>query len=210
MLLSSLMNKIKGIGFVALLVCVIFSCACSVKKASEEAGAKNETEQKKENHVEGTAKKFGKLKDFACKTLDKKKFGPKNLAKYDLTIINFWSTWCGPCVEEMPELASFAKALPENVSFVTVCLDGNQVPWEAKKLLKKAGFEGTTVISGNGDFSIVCDRIQFTPTTILVDSEGNLVGDELIGVQENTKETYLAYVNDVLKRMDKEEITLEE
>lgn len=199
----SLMNKNRLWGLMLVLLSALLFSACSIKKAEKGKSVKERT------NLEGTAKKFGNLKDFACKTLDGKKFELKDLKAYDLTILNFWSTWCGPCVEEMPELADFAAKLPENVQFVTVCLDGDEAPKEAKAILKEAGFRGRTIVSGEGDFLIVCDRIQYTPTTVLVDSEGNLIGDEMVGVQEDTEKAYLSYVNNALKQMDKEEISFE-
>ena len=33
----------------------------------------------------------------------------------DVTVINFWALSCGPCIVEMPDLAEFAGALPDNV-----------------------------------------------------------------------------------------------
>lgn len=201
--------KTRILGMMVVLFFAVSLSSCNITKQSGKQDNEQKSEKKINKQVAGTAQKFGKLKEFTAKTLDKKEFGPSEFEKYDLTIINFWSTWCGPCVAEMPELAEFAKKLPKNVQFITVCLDGNTEAKEAGKILKKAGFSGTTLVKGNDDFSIVCDRIQYTPTTILVDAEGNLIGDELIGVQDDTQMAYLSYVNDALKRMDKEEITLE-
>lgn len=126
-----------------------------------------------------------------------------------MTIINFWSLMCGPCIDEMPDLAAFSKALPDNVQMVTVCLDGTGDEAYVESILIEAGYEGVTLLSGDGDFQGVCDHIQYTPTTVIVDAEGNLVGDAVIGSQEDFSGTFLTAVNAALKASGKAEITLE-
>ncbi len=158
----------------------------------------------------GTASKLGVLKSFTADTLDGGVFTQDDIMNRDVTVINFWSTTCGPCIAEMPDLAAFAEALPDNVAVITVCLDGARVPDTAKELLNKAGFEGTTLITGSEDLIDVCRNIQYTPTTVFVDNEGNLAGDAIIGGQKDLSETFLKAINSVLNAEGKEEISLEE
>lgn len=127
-----------------------------------------------------------------------------------MTIINFWALTCPPCIAEMPELAALEKALPENVQLITVCLDGAGDKESTKSILEDAGFEGVTLITGDGDLGALCGNIRYTPTTVLVNGEGNLVGDAIIGGQEALAESYLLAVNTALKAEGKAEISLEE
>ena len=161
------------------------------------------------NTSAGTAAELGSMKSFTAAKLDGSNFTQADIAAKDVTVINFWSLMCGPCVEEMPDLAAFAKALPDNVQVVTVCLDGTSDEESAKGILSKAGYEGVTLLSGDGDFKGVCDNIQYTPTTVLADAEGNLVGDAIIGGQEDLSGTFLTAVNAALKSSGKAEISLE-
>lgn len=61
---------------------------------------------------------FSSLKTFTAKTLDGGTFTQEDIAAKDVTVINFWSLMCGPCVAEMPDIAAFSKALPDNVRMV--------------------------------------------------------------------------------------------
>lgn len=55
--------------------------------------------------------------------------GPVNLSslhQQDLLIINFWATWCGSCIKEMPTLDSLATAYPEKVKILAVAYEPGQ------------------------------------------------------------------------------------
>ena len=54
------------------------------------------------------------------------------------------------------------------------------------------------MISGDGDLLDLSGNLMYTPTTVFVDAEGNLVGDAVIGVQKDMEAVFLAAVNQVL------------
>ncbi len=164
-----------------------------------------------ENDVmNGTASKLGSLVEFSAETLDGAVFTQEDIQNKDVTVINFWALTCGPCIAEMPDLAAFEKSLPDNVQVVTVCFDGAWSKEETQELLEECGFEGVTLIAFEGDLYDLCRNIQYTPTTVVVDSEGNLIGDSIIGRQADLSGTYLEAVNTVLRAGGKDEISLEE
>ena len=140
---------------------------------------------------------------------DTASFAPEDISAKDVTILNCWALSCGPFPVELPDLAEFSNALPDNVQVVTVCLDGAWDPESAEAVLNEAAFEGVTLITGEGDLLDVCNNIRYTPTTVFVDSEGSLVGDAIISRQEDLSGTFLAAVNKALKESGKAEISLE-
>ena len=151
---------------------------------------------------------LGTLASFTAGTLDGGTFTQDDIMAKDVTVINFWALSCGPCIVEMPDLAEFAGALPDNVQVVTVCLDGNGNEDTAREVLEKAGFDGVTLISGSGDLLDLSRNLMYTPTTVFVDGEG-MVADAVIGGQEDLSGTFLAAVNAVLEGSGKAEISLE-
>lgn len=153
---------------------------------------------------------LGVLASFSAGTLDGGSFTQDDIMAKDVTALNFWALSCGPCIAEMPDLAEFAKALPDNVQLVTVCLDGSGNEDTAREVLEQAGFEGVTLISGDGDLAALAGNLMYTPTTVFADSEGNLVGEPIIGGQKDLAGTYLTAVNAVLAAGGKAEISLEE
>ena len=157
---------------------------------------------------QGDAAALGKLASFTAGAIDGGTFTQDDIAAKDATVINFWGLSCPPCIAELPDLAAYEKTLPENVPFITVCLDAGIDMEYAQELLAEAGFEGVTLVSGDGDLAALCGNLMYTPTTVFVDSQGNLVGDALIGVQKDLAGTYTAAVNRVLSASGKDEISL--
>ncbi len=166
--------------------------------------------EKTESGIEEMEEQLNVLKSFTAETLDGDAFTQDDITNKDATIINFWGTTCSPCIEEMPDIAEFAKSLPDNVQVLTVCLDGKYDMETAKDILSEAGYEGITLISGDGDLGRVCSAVRYTPMTIVVDGEGNIVGDALIGMQEDVATVYTDMINEVLKSSGKAELGNEE
>ena len=214
----------------ALLLCAVFAVTVSVLASgcsqekdspppsgqsgqsgqSSQSGQSGQSAQNAGGSDTGTAAELGSLKSFSAGTLDGGTFTQDDIAAKDVTAINFWSLTCGPCIIEMPDLAAFAAALPENVQLVTVCLDGLGNEETAKSILEESGFTGFTLISGDGDLAALCGNLMYTPTTIFADAGGSLIGDAVIGGQEDLSGTFLAAVNKVLVESGKAEISLEE
>lgn len=143
------------------------------------------------------------LNQFTAQTMDGGTFTQKDFAGKDVTMINVWSTTCPPCINEMPLLAELEKELPDNVQLITYCLDAYYVPDTAQDILTEAGFEGITLTEGDGDLETFYGHLQYTPTTVLVDETGNIIGEPVIGTPSNAKEYYLSVINDALSSMGK-------
>ncbi|MBQ4361806.1 MAG: TlpA family protein disulfide reductase [Lachnospiraceae bacterium] len=144
------------------------------------------------------------LKSFSAKTLDGETLTEKDLAGRDLTVINIWQTTCGPCIDEMPELAKLAASLPERVSLITWCLDAPGSEETVADILKDAGYESATIISGSGDLEKICHTLMYTPTTLAYDGSGAVIGEPLIGSPQNAEEAYTDFINQALKAAGKE------
>ena len=174
---------------------------CVVSRRVEKSTEKNrkEKEKKAENALPD-------LHAFTAQTLDGGTFSEKDLAGKDLTVINVWQTTCSPCIEEMPGLASLAASLPDNVSLITWCLDGMDEKETAEEIMKESGFANPTIISGDGDLTELYRALMYTPTTVALDADGNMVGEPLIGSPKDAKEAYKGFINQALKAIGKEPV----
>ncbi|KGM56470.1 hypothetical protein N799_04395 [Lysobacter arseniciresistens ZS79] len=95
-------------------------------------------------------------------------------------LVNFWASWCGPCIEEMPELDRFAATQGANgVQVVGIALDEpdavraflQHTPVDYPILLDVAGPADTGVQLGNARGVL--------PYTVLVDAQGRLVKQKI-------------------------------
>ena len=175
---------------------------CGGKQASD-SSPEDQTVPNEPAGKEGAAA-LGSLTSFSAGTLDGGTFTQEDIAAKDLTAINFWGTFCSPCIAEMPDLAAFEKALPDNVAMLTVCLDGYGNEDSVKEVLENAGFEGVTLITGEGDLLDLANNLMYTPTTVLADSQKEITADML------ASGAYLEAVNQALEAGGKDAISLED
>ncbi|MBQ4465566.1 MAG: TlpA family protein disulfide reductase [Oscillospiraceae bacterium] len=152
---------------------------------------------------------FPPLQAFTAKTLDGTELTQDNLSLADVTVINIWSTTCPPCIAEMPEIAELTAALPDNVQFMTWCLDGQYEPETAKKILDDACFIGDTIVEWDGDLEKMLSYVMYTPTTIFVDSAGHQICEPIIGTAEDAKALYTDGINRALEALGLDPLELE-
>lgn len=149
--------------------------------------------------AEETAAEFNDLKEFTAVTSAEEKITQSYFADYDVTIIHIWATFCPPCLEEMEKIAELDAARPDNIGLLLICTDGLKESDYMQEILDESGFKGINLVKGKGDFAKLTDSVEFVPTTVFADSEGNLVGIPVIGESANPKMTYLKHANDYLK-----------
>lgn len=142
------------------------------------------------------------MRDFNTETILGNNFTNEKFTDYDLTMVNIWSTWCTGCIEEMPELQSLYKNLPENVNMVSICADAKENKELAFNILNKNKCEFETLMPDENLEKSLIKYIDAYPTTVFVDSEGNIVGDIITGAPTGQKEEftnmYLNLINDRL------------
>ena len=120
-------------------------------------------------------------------------------AQKDLTVVNIWGTFCGPCIGEMPELAEWSKTLPENVQLVGLLCDvyspeDKEQVQAAQAIVKDSGVEYVNLIC-NDELMSLLSNVSAVPTTLFVDSTGAIVGDGVVGANVDA---YKAFVEDYL------------
>ena len=147
---------------------------------------------------------------FETTGIDGKTYTEKVFSDYDLTLVNVFTTWCSPCVKEIPELQELYKEMKDKgVGVAGVVLDttdekGNQDEEAVKKagiLQEKTKAEypfltpDTTMMNGR------LQGISAFPETFFVDKDGNIVGDTYTG--SHTLDEWKEIVEKELKNVSK-------
>ena len=141
---------------------------------------------------------------FTAKTLDGNTVTESVFGRYDLTMVNVWASWCGPCKSELPELAELYGKLPENVGFLSITVDDPQDVKEAKALLEENGctFPCLDSQTSTGLFKNFLGKVNAIPTTVFFDRSGNEVGGWILGVPQGGDSVSDAYLQQIQNRLD--------
>lgn len=142
------------------------------------------------------------MNDFSTETLDGSTFTNDDLAQYDLTVVNIWTTWCTYCIDEMPDLQKlYSDMLPDNVNLITICSDANEEPELSKKIMERLECTFKTLVPDEKLQNSLLNEVQAFPTTIFVDSEGNIVGEPQMGAPSADGEIADAYLRLINERL---------
>lgn len=125
-------------------------------------------------------------KDFDGNSVDSSLF-----SKNAVTVVNYWFNGCTPCVNELPELNALNEELKAKGGAVIginseALIGGDAVISEAKEILAKQGASYANIYfdpsSAAGKMTL---SIVSFPTTIVVDRNGNIIGEPLLGAISN-------------------------
>ncbi len=154
-----------------------------IAKLEKESAASDSSDNASSKSDEST----GVFKGFKGKDLDGNDVDDSLFAKNKVTVVNFWFSGCKPCVGELSKLNELNEKLKEMggevVGINTDTLDNNEAGIkEAKEILKAQGasYKNLTFDS-NSTVGKYAGNIMAFPTTVLVDKDGNIVGEPFMG-----------------------------
>lgn len=149
--------------------------------------------------------KVERMGDFSAQTLDGSPVDQSIFAKKKLTMVNLWTTWCTACVSEMPDLEELSKALVDtDAQIISICCDTSDARGEvdqellelAGRIVEKTGVTFPTLVPDKTLQEGVIKGLMAYPTTFFVDSEGNVVGEPVLG--SNDKDGWMQVIQERL------------
>lgn len=128
--------------------------------------------------------------DFVWYDSTGKQISFSDVAKGKPVLLNFWATWCGPCIKEMPDLV----ALSEEYAAKGALVIGISVDRDSDVLTLVSDFVKEKkvrypIVIDNGDLETAFGGLRGIPTTFYIDKNGNIV-KKLVGLQ--SKERFAA------------------
>jgi len=116
-----------------------------------------------------------------------------------IVILNFWATWCPPCIEEMPSLVQLQKQLQDKVTVLGVSVDDDNDDYH--KFLKDHGIDFLTVREGGtktdtGVVSPIANKYGTAkiPETYIIDRNG-VVRRKFIGPVDWKQQEIVEYLS---------------
>ena len=186
---------------------------CGGTEAAEDAGSggneKNVQKEETSGNEESGENIFG---EFEAKTLDGEDVTQEIFGQSKLTMINIWGTFCGPCIQEMPDLGEIADEYADKgFQIVGICTDAVNLDGEiledvvetAKADAQETGADYLHIVPVGEIFTDLLPRVTGVPTTIFVDSKGQQIGLADIGAKD--KDAWIQVIEEKLAQAGQEE-----
>lgn len=118
--------------------------------------------------------------DFSLTTLDGKPLRLSDAIGKPV-LVNFWATWCAPCIAEMPTLVELKSAYGDNLVILSICVDAVAGPMpddppletRVRRLAEKWNTNFPIAIDTTGD-TTAAYAAQGVPLTVLIDRSGHI------------------------------------
>ena len=164
----------------------------TIRKIEEQiAELENDTTTSEDTDAENNSEDASVFRDFSGQDYDGNTVDESLFSNNAVTVVNFWFTGCKPCVAELSKLNELNDAIKsmggEVVGINTETFDGNQdAIKEAAAVLESQGakYRNLSIDSASAAGKYASDIMAF-PTTILVDRNGNIVGEPMLGGIDN-------------------------
>lgn len=111
--------------------------------------------------------------DFTLKTIDGKDFSLSTL-KGKTVLINFWATWCSPCVDELPSMNKLYLKYKQN-GFEVVAVGLDSSPAKVKKFVAKNPLDFIVLLDPDKRVAKKLYKVIAQPTSYLINSEGKVI-----------------------------------
>jgi thiol-disulfide isomerase/thioredoxin len=131
--------------------------------------------------------------DFVAERLDG---GQTRLSDFSgkLVLIDFWATWCGPCIAEMPNLKAIHESFADNPRFVLLGVSCDDDAAAAKKFASEQGLAWHHVNVKGSTGRVPKDyTVRALPATFLIGADGRVIAKNLRG--EELKQAVAAALN---------------
>ena len=211
------MKKKLAISIIIFTVMAVLT-ACSAGK-TETAGQKEAAEQEEDagqKEADGQVEAAGQEEtaeqkgadsakaaiSFETTDLDGNVIKSADLFKgHQLTMVNIWGTFCGPCIDEMPELEKLNYRLRQkDCAIVGIVCDvespeDSETIGAAKSLIDEIGVKYTNLTPWEDTFDLF--PAEYVPTSYFVDEKGQIVGEAAVGAR--SADNYEELIDELLK-----------
>ena len=166
----------RSLLILGIVICMVSALLSGCVKDGSQSGSKNN---------EAGKQVIGK---FTAEDLDGNAVDESILSGKKVTMINLWAPWCGPCVEEMPDLQEMHEKFADK-GFQVIGVISNDDLKDADKTLEKTGVKYTVLKLGDSSselYKAVYNHAEFSnaiPFSFFVDENGKQLGPAYLGAR---------------------------
>ncbi len=142
---------------------------------------------------------------FVSTTLEGEPIDSSIFANADVTVVNFWASYCYPNINETATLQQLKTELEQkynNVQLIQVVIDTPQKEAEqiAKQAKQEANADFTSIMTDETLANWIVQNLEGLPTTILVNNQAQVIGEHIQGIQ--SVENYMNIIESVLAQQE--------
>lgn len=170
------------------------------KEESQEKPKEDVLQESDQDAVDDTdTSAAGEFSSFTSYDLEGNEVTQDILAEADLTILNIWGTFCGPCIREMPDLAEIAEEYKEKgvqiIGLASDVYDESGIK-KANEIIEKTNANYLHLLPTQDLYDIYLKNVMAIPETLFIDKEGNIL-DSITGARD--KDTWISLIDAALE-----------
>lgn len=191
-------KRAKAITILTLSLALLLTACGSGKEEKADAGSSKSSEGSKASDTSSSSASKKIFGTFESETLEGEAVSDEIFSKADLTMVNIWGTFCGPCIREMPDLGELSREYADKgVQIVGLVSDvGKAKDEKAEEIVSTTKADYTHIIASQDLMTGILGSVNVVPTTIFVDKEGNQAGDVYSGARD--KDEWAGIIDELL------------
>lgn len=112
-------------------------------------------------------------------------------ANAKVTMLNVWATFCGPCLNEMPDLGALSKEYADRgvqiIGLVSDVGNSDKDVESVRALVEKTGANYTHLLPSEDLNNLLLNNMMYVPTTLFFDANGRQIGEAIVGSMEKAQ-----------------------
>jgi thiol-disulfide isomerase/thioredoxin len=95
-----------------------------------------------------------------------------------IVMLNFWATWCSPCMAEMPHLQELKDKYKDDLVFISINVDEARNASKIKPFLRRQGYDFTVIHDRDRSITAIYNPQMVLPYNVIINHNGSIIWQE--------------------------------